>query len=191
MDLLSNFSYVPFYILAASTLIFTVAMIANKNLVRAGFLLIGAFCSIAGVYFLLYANFVAVSQVLIYAVGIVLVIIFAVMLCSLKEIAGEVSDSESGTPASRKFFAALLSLGIFGLLTAVIFSQNWRLAAFLSGADRVASKIEALSADYLNHIGSQMLSVYIVPFELISILLLIVLVGAIILSKKVIDEETK
>lgn len=191
MDLLSSFSSVPFYLIAAATLIFTLAMITNKNLVRAGFLLIGAFCSIAGIYFLLYANFVAVSQILIYAVGIVLVIIFAVMLCSLKESAAELSDSHAGTPASRKLMAALLSLTTFGLLTTVIFSQNWKLVAFLTGSTVQQAKIEELAADYLTRIGDQMLTLYILPFELISILLLVVLIGVIILSKKVINEEAK
>src|SRR5262245_55433789 len=112
MDFLNSISYISFYILAAISIICALGMIFNPNLVRAGFTLIGSFCAIAGIYFLLNANFVAVSQILIYAVGIVLVIVFAVMLCSLRNSAGDMPDTESvegSVLQMRRIFALVIS----------------------------------------------------------------------------------
>lgn len=191
MELLSQFSYLPFFILASSAVICSLGMILLPNLVRAGFLLIGAFCAIAGLYFVLAANFVAVSQILIYAVGIVLVIIFAVMLCSLKERASDVSQDENTDCVdinSRKILGLFVSISFFVMMLYVINSQDWFAIAHISGAEMHTEIIPQLSREYTARIGQLMLSRYVLPFELISILLLVVLVGVIILSKKNLNE---
>lgn len=167
-------------------------MILNPNLVRAGFTLIGCFCSIAGLYFMLNANFVAVSQILIYAVGIVLVIVFAVMLCSLRNSAGDMPDSETvegSVIQMRRLFALVISAGLFYLLSTIILGQNWELIKHLTGAKAHEPFMAQLSSQYTTRIGIQMLSDYILPFELVSVLLLVVLVGTVILSKKNINHE--
>lgn len=188
MEILSNITWLPFYILAAVSIAFSLGMIFNPNLVRAGFMLIGAFCSIAGIYFLLAANFVAISQILIYAVGIVLVVVFAIMLCSLKQTANNfVSDEDSKGSGMKKIIAFFLCSGLFGLLTLVINSQNWESVRYASGAASHEASIPEISSQYTAQIGNQMMSVYLLPFELISVLLLVILVGVIILSKKKVD----
>lgn len=193
MELLAQYSQIPFYILATVTVVCSLGMIFLPNLIRAGFLLIGAFCAIAGLYFVLAANFVAVSQVLIYAVGIVLVIIFAVMLCNLKEQASDVVKEEAINTMDiglRKLSALIVCSGLFALLTYIINSQDWASIAELSGAEGHFNLISAVSNQYTARIGQLMLTRYILPFELISVLLLIVLVGVIILSKKHLSRET-
>lgn len=190
MDLLAQFSHIPFYILAAAAVICSLGMIFLDNLVRAGFLLIGAFSAIAGIYFLLNANFVAVSQILIYAVGIVLVIIFAVMLCNLKQKAGDVDNSDDKVELNtRNILALIVSTGLFTLMVKVITSQDWDAISELTGAKANLAYLDQVTGLYTARIGQLMLSNYIVAFELISVLLLIVLVGAIILSKKELDTK--
>lgn len=190
MDLLAQFSHIPFYILAAAAVICSLGMLFLDNLVRAGFLLIGAFCAIAGIYFLLNANFVAVSQILIYAVGIVLVIIFAVMLCNLKQKAGDVDNSDDKVELNtRNILALIVSTGLFTLMVKVITSQDWDAISELTGAKANLAYLDQVTGLYTARIGQLMLSNYIVAFELISVLLLIVLVGAIILSKKELDTK--
>ena len=192
MELLAKYSYLPFYILATVTVVCSLGMIFLPNLIRAGFLLIGAFCAIAGLYFVLAANFVAVSQVLIYAVGIVLVIIFAVMLCNLKEQASDIVKEEVTDTLDiglRKISALIICSGLFALLVYVIKSQDWSSIAALGGAEAQFNVISAVSNQYTARIGQLMLTRYILPFELISLLLLVVLVGVIILSKKHLDRE--
>lgn len=187
MELLFSYSYIPFYILAGIAVICSLGMILYPNLIRAGFLLIGAFTAIAGLYFMLSANFVAVSQILIYAVGIVLVIIFAIMLCSLKETASDVvrdEDTEIGDIKARRLIGIFVSSAFFFLMVALINSQNWDLIAHTTKADQLLGSVGILSKQYTTKIGAFMLSNYLIAFELVSILLLIVLVGVIILSKK-------
>jgi NADH:ubiquinone oxidoreductase subunit 6 (subunit J) len=187
MELLFSYSYIPFYLLASIAVICSLGMILYPNLVRAGFLLIGAFTAIAGLYFMLFANFVAVSQILIYAVGIVLVIIFAIMLCSLKETASDVvrdEDTEITDIKVRRVLGIFISSVFFFLMISIINSQNWDLIAHTTQADQLLSSVGIISKQYTTKIGAFMLSNYLIAFELISILLLIVLVGVIILSKK-------
>jgi NADH:ubiquinone oxidoreductase subunit 6 (subunit J) len=187
MELLFSYSYIPFYLLASIAVICSLGMILYPNLVRAGFLLIGAFTAIAGLYFMLFANFVAVSQILIYAVGIVLVIIFAIMLCSLKETASDVvrdEDTEITDIKVRRVLGIFISSAFFFLMISIINSQNWDLIAHTTQADQLLSSVGIISKQYTTKIGAFMLSNYLIAFELISILLLIVLVGVIILSKK-------
>jgi NADH-quinone oxidoreductase subunit J len=194
MELLTSYSYIPFYILASIAVICSLGMILYPNLIRAGFLLIGAFTAIAGLYFSLYANFVAVSQILIYAVGIVLVIIFAIMLCSLKETASDVvrdEDTEITDIKVRRFVGLISSLSLFVLMVFLINSQNWELIAHTARADQLINSVGILSKQYTTKIGAFMLSDYLIAFELISVLLLITLVGVIILSKKNISSEAK
>jgi len=190
MELLKDLSFLPFTLLASATVICALGMIFLPNLIRAGFLLVGCFVSIAGIYFLLSANFVAVSQILIYAVGIVLVIVFAIMLCSLKEAAHDVTNDESTDLKdihSRRISAFFVCLALFGILTYVINSQDWLAIAQISGAEHHTELVNQVSRQYTAQIGNLMLSRYLLPFELISVLLLVVLVGVIILSKRHIE----
>jgi NADH:ubiquinone oxidoreductase subunit 6 (subunit J) len=180
---------IPFYILSLVAVVCALGMIFIPNLVRAGFTLIGSFTAIAGIYFMLYANFVAVSQVLIYAVGIVLVIVFALMLCSLKENASNMTDHEAGSGILGKISAGALSFLVFLALAFIANTQDWSVIAKLTGAATHGALIEQISDQYTSQIGFLMLNKYVLPFELISILLLMVLVGVIILSKKNLENK--
>jgi NADH-quinone oxidoreductase subunit J len=187
MEILANLSNIAFYSLAAASVICALGMIFNPNLVRAGFTLIGSFVAIAGLYFTLSANFVAVSQVLIYAVGIVLVIVFAMMLCSLKESPDSVTNDDATELEyikRRRILGLIVSVTVFYLLTFIIQSQNWDSIMHITGADSQKLLIPEVSEHYTAQIGNLMLSKYVLPFELISVLLLVVLIGVIILSKK-------
>lgn len=188
MEFLSNIPALPFYMLAITAVVCSLGMIFNKNLVRAGYLLIGCFAAIAGFYFMLSANFVAISQILIYAVGIVLVIVFAVMLTSLKDAADELpNDEDLDSLKPRRIMAFVISLLMFALFTFIIQSQDWSLISKALGGSYYEPFISEFASQYTARIGDEMMSIYIIPFELISVLLLVVLVGVIILGKKKID----
>ena len=187
MEYLNYLVPFAFMFLATASVVCALGMIFNPNLVRAGFTLIGSFVAIAGIYFMLNANFVGVSQVLIYAVGIVLVIVFSIMLCSLKDSTATPPDDEStelDDVNNRRIFALPICAGVFALLTYVINSQDWNAIAHLTGAEAHQALIPELSKTYTAQIGHLMLNKYLLPFELVSVLLLAVLVGVIIISKK-------
>ncbi len=189
VEILSSISCVPFYLLAFAAIICSLGMIFLGNIVRGGFLLVGAFTAIAGLYFMLSANFVAISQILIYSVGITLVVVFAIMLTSLKVSADTNIDECEAEDSFRipRAFAAISSLILFLLLTYVINSQDWTKIADVTGASSLRD-VSGISASYTPLIGKLMMQEYLIPFELISVLLLIIFVGAVILSKKSLEE---
>lgn len=187
MEYLNFLVPIAFLLLATASVVCALGMIFNPNLVRAGFTLIGSFVAIAGLYFMLSANFVGVSQVLIYAVGIVLVIVFSIMLCSLKDSTATPPDDETTQLQDinkRRVTAFVICTGVFALLAYIVNTQDWSAIAHISGAEMHMAIIPEVSRTYTAQIGSLMLNKYLLPFELISVLLLVVLVGVIILSKK-------
>ena len=113
MDILKAFLNDPaFFVLGSLSIVCALGVILEKNIVRAGFLLVICFGAIAGNYFSLKAPFVAASQILIYAVGITLVIVFALMLTSLKHDLPHIKGEEI-----KNFFAAAVSISVFATLS--------------------------------------------------------------------------
>jgi len=160
-------SYSIFYIFAFLIVVSSAASVLLPNILYAGFSLFGAFFGIAVMYVLLGADFVAGSQVLIYVGGILTLILFAVMLS--KNIYSVSFQDEK----QRRIIPAIVSLVVFGLLCKVIFSINWNL---LSIGDEPAATTK--------RIGTLLLTDYLLPFELASILLLAALIGAIVLARR-------
>src|ERR1700679_813426 len=69
-----------FYVLSTLAICLAIGVIADRVIIRSGFLLIGVFGTISGIFLLLQAQFLALAQVMIYAVGITLVVVIALML---------------------------------------------------------------------------------------------------------------
>lgn len=129
--------------------------------------LVFTFISIAGIYVLLSAEFLAAVQVLIYSGAITIIMLFGIMLTRH-------DDDQSQAKASpwRKIF---LILGIVGIALAVYIG--------IYDLDLVQEP-SALHEANTKQIGMELYSRYIIPFELTSVLLLVALVGAIILARK-------
>ena len=131
--------------------------------------LIFTFVSIAGIYVLLSAEFVAAVQILIYSGAITIIMLFGIMLTKHDD------EGETTTGNGRK---VLLFLGILGFAAAVyigIYDFN------------VVQVPTDLHVDNTMKIGEALYSKWVIPFELTSVLLLVALVGAIVLAKK--DEK--
>ena len=156
-----------FYAVSILAIISALGVIMEKNIVRAGIFLVICFGTIASVYFLLRAPFVGASQILIYAVGITLVIIFAIMLTNPKQdlpyIQGEIG---------KNVLSAVVSLGVFSTLAYALTGGKWE----ITNAITCPKNTEV--------IGLKLLGPYILPFELISVLLLVAFIGAIVIAKK-------
>ena len=157
-----------FFALGILVLTFALGVVLESNIVRAGFSLVVTFGGVAGVYFLLRAPFVAASQILIYAVGITLVIIFGLMLTSFKQelpkLKGEIG---------KNLLSAVISLGIFITFSIALLGGKWNI-----------TEVPTICPKNTEVIGLGMLSSYVLPFELISVLLLVALIGAIVIAKK-------
>jgi len=170
-----------FYIIAIIAIPFAVGVIFDKNVIRSGFLLIGVFGGISAIFLLLKAQFLALAQIMIYAVGITLVVVIALMLTSDKlnsEIASEEQDIEN-EPAilqlidkTKKAFPFLVAWLSFLTIYLSLRTEGW-----------IPLNKAAEGVDNLEIIGTALTTSYSLPFEFASVLLLAALIGAIMLAK--------
>jgi NADH:ubiquinone oxidoreductase subunit 6 (subunit J) len=169
-----------FYALATLAIALSVGVISDSKVIRSGFILIGVFGAISGLFLLLKAQFLALAQVMIYAVGITLVVVIALMLTNPrleKEEAIEelIIDQE---PPMRRFVDRVKAwtpgiVGFFSFITIYIAvrSENWSI------------NTEAMDPNNVHVLGTALTTVYSLPFEFASVLLLAALIGAIMLAK--------
>ena len=155
-----------FYILAAFTVWAAAVVVLGKNIVRAAVALIFTFCGMAALYVLLDAEFLAAVQVLIYVGGITILLLFAIMLTS---------RISSATTRVINDQAVLSAIAAAGILVGLIYAAVRGIPA-LSGPPHLPETTPFL--------GRALLTTYALPFEVVSILLLAGMVGAIILARK-------
>ncbi len=161
---------VIFYLVAAVTVGSASIVAFSRNIVHSAFSLVGTFAGVAGIYILLGADFVAAVQVLIYVGGIVVLILFAVMLTH------RIADVHV-TNRSVGRIPALIAAGILLLiLVQTIQETRWVKAKEIGYSPTTAQ------------IGDLFLQDYLLPFELASLVLLVALIGAVLLSRKEIKE---
>lgn len=158
-----------FFILALIALGGGILMLTLKKVIHMVVALVFTFLSIAGIYVMLSAEFVAVVQVLIYSGGVSIIMLFGIMLTK--------HDARARLPVSRLRYA-LAALGVLAFFLIMFYGIN---NLNLGGADHT------LQNHNTEKIGLSLYSVYIIPFEITSMLLLVALVGAITLAKR--DDE--
>ena len=156
-----------FYVVAALTLASAAVVTFSRNIVYSAFALLFTLMGVAAVYVMLSNDFMAAVQLLLYVGGILVLILFAVMLTSHIEDA-----ARSNLPTGRAG-AVLLFLGVFAALTAAVLGTVWKGAL-------AADVFEPTTA----RIGNSLLGPYLLPFEIISVLLLLGLVGAVAVARK-------
>jgi NADH-quinone oxidoreductase subunit J len=155
-----------FYFLAAFTIWAAAVVVLGKNIVRAAVALIFTFCGMAALYVLLDAEFLAAVQVLIYVGGITILLLFAIMLTSrISSVTTRVINEQ----------VAWSAVAVIGLSIGLIYAGTHGIAA-LSGPPRLPETTPFL--------GRALLTTYALPFEVVSILLLAGMVGAIVLARK-------
>jgi NADH-quinone oxidoreductase subunit J len=159
-------TYVGFFVMTAVTLGGGLMAVSARNLIRAALGLIISLVGIAGIYFVLEAEFVAVVQILVYVGAISILILFAVMLTR--------GLMKRDLPAQNaQWIAAIfISLLMFAALLYVVISTNWR---------AVETKV---AGDLIPKIGTELMTTYLLPFEAVSLLLLAALVGAIVIARE-------
>ncbi len=159
---------VSLVVLAAMLTASAMGVVLLQNIVYAAFLLGACFISVAGLYLLLNADFVAAAQVLIYVGAVNILILFAIMLVNKRQ---DYQDVKFG--AIRSVVTGVVCLGLFALLGVTVTSTKWA----------ITSNIAKLPST-LMVIGQHFFSDYLLPFELASVLLLVALIGAIVLARR-------
>ena len=159
-----------FFLFAAIIIVFSILTVTSRRILRAATFLLFVLVSTAGLYFLLRYNFLAAIQLTLYAGGIVVLIIFSILLTS------HISE-KLPLPGWKKALPAALVAALGAFMTLLIVVQH--------DFQGTAQNAEPTN---VTMIGQSLLSTekygYALPFEVISILLLAAMIGAIVLAKK-------
>lgn len=169
MNLAQGVQLVSFGILSVTMIASALGVVLLSNIVYSAFLLGGVFVSIAGLYLLLNADFVAAAQVLIYVGAVNVLILFAIMLVNKREDFAPIANRWI-----RQGSTALVCIGLFALLSTMVLATPW---AVYTGTAVVGN-------NSVVEIGMHFFSDFLLPFELASVLLLMAMVGAIILARR-------
>ncbi len=154
---------IAFFLFAALTVGSALFAATAKRIVHAAFALMATFFGVAGIYAVLGSDFLAVTQVIVYVGGILILIVFGVLLTD------RVPD-EYRAVKPRNWLPAVVAAGlVFMALAAAATSAKW---------PKISSAALAAPTTTVEKIGRSLLTDYLIPFEFASVLLLVVLVGA-------------
>jgi NAD(P)H-quinone oxidoreductase subunit 6 len=175
MKLSESFFEFIFFLIELSLILGCFGVVLLNDIVSSAFVLGFVFASVSLLYFLLDADFVASAQILIYVGAVNVLIVFAVMLINKKQ-----SDNNFFFWTIGDGITAVICTSIFVYLSNVISNTSWS-NIYLVVESNPNEKV--ISIDNIRRIGSELLTEFIIPFELMSIILLIALIGAITLAK--------
>jgi NADH:ubiquinone oxidoreductase subunit 6 (subunit J) len=171
-----------FYVMAFITLGSALVVATSKNLVRSIFMFFITLFGLAGLYVLALADFVAVTQIVIYVGGILVLILFAFMLSGKEALAAAQQQTNRFVSLNNipSFFLAAVFLVV---MLNVVFKADVNNLPWVKAAIE-AKNIVPVNGTGINDIGVNLMTRYLLPFEVISVLLMITLVGAAHLSRK-------
>jgi NADH-quinone oxidoreductase subunit J len=166
---------IMFYAFAAVAVVATLLVIAQPNPIYSVLLLIVSFMALAGLYVMLEAPFVAVTQIIVYAGAIMVLFLFVVMLLNVSH-EGDVAEAEAASPGSTtvtRWFGALLAIAMAAELVWALSTTRGSAAAAATGRDTAWS---------VGEIGTVLFTDYAFAFEATSVLILIAMIGSIALA---------
>jgi NADH-quinone oxidoreductase subunit J len=158
-------SNIIFYFFALLSMICACLVIFQKNVMHSVLYLAFTILAVSGVFFTLQAEFLGAVQILVYAGGIVVLYIFVIIIVNLNEIKKEKRN------LLPKLFISCISLLFFVEVIYIVFKNNFTEKIAEGGID-------------IKTMSEVLLSKYIIPFELASVLLLAVLIGSIIIARR-------
>ena len=155
-----------FWLIAALTLGAALMVVSSKSLLYSAYSLLFTFIGVTGLYVFLWADFLAVVQVVVYVGGILVLIIFGIMLTN------KISSVNISHASVQKGVGAVVVLGFVSALSFMVYSTPW------------IQLPNAEPAETTKLIGNLLMMDYLLPFEAASFLLLGALIGATTLSRK-------
>ena len=163
-----------FYIFAVLSILGALGILFLRNPIHCALSLAGTFFCLGAIYVMLNAEFVAVIQVLVYAGAIMVLFLFVLMLLSSKDSESYVNKWPVG-----KILAGLLSLGIFIQIASLFTANELQLGSKGVYPLEVVEEVGSITL-----IGSLLFTDYILSFEIIAILLLVAVIGAVVIAKR-------
>jgi NADH-quinone oxidoreductase subunit J len=170
-NIVTLFQWLIFLGVAFTSIIASVLVITRKNPIHSALFLVLTFLCAAMLYILLYNPFIAIIQVVVYAGAIAMLIVFVIMLLDLEQ------ELRSGLILfySKVIGGALMVLFLFGMIYSVVAkSPTGRMGSYTP--EKASANVKA--------VGELLFTRYLFPFEIVSVLLVAAIVGAVILSKK-------
>ncbi len=170
-----------FYAFAALAIVSALLVVILKNTARALFLFFITLFALAGLFLFALADFVAITQILVYVGGVLILMIFAFMLSNkellkdLQAISGKFMDMPN--TQSILLVVSFLAVMIYGIL-------EWGQAPEWIIQNIKTGHIIQPTDNNIHQLGIKLMTQYILPFEIISIFLLMALIGASQLSRK-------
>ena len=155
-----------FYLFAAVIVVSGFCVAFCRNIVHAAFSLLFTLLSVAALFAMLAADFLAIAQILVYVGGVLVLVIFTVMMTRVP------SEPGQGPRANVYLPAGIFALAVFALVYRVITISGW--------GGRTMAPDDPITAD----IGVQIMTNYVFPFEYVSLALLVAMVGAAIVIRE-------
>jgi NADH-quinone oxidoreductase subunit J len=159
---------IVFYVFALITLVSGGIVVFSRNIVYAAFALLFTFFGVAALYVLLHADFLAVTQVLIYVGGILVLLLFGVMLTN------NVISVEIRTGTVQTIPALILVAIVAGTLAGLSYA-TWK---------GVVAPAAAGPQTTTGTLGQMLMTSYVIPFEIASVVLLVALIGAAMTARR-------
>ena len=159
-----------FYLFAALTLIFGVAVVVNRNPVASALSLVVSFLGLAALFVGLDAYFIAVIQVLVYAGAVMVLFLFIIMLLNIQ------------AEERRKMNFVAWAGG--GLVTLAFVAQLWLVLERFPVGDSAFPPLSAQNVDDVHNVGMTLFTTHNLPFQVIGVLILVSTIGVIVLSKR-------
>ena len=157
---------VIFYAIAATMVLAAIRVVTTKNIVHAALYLVIVLAGVAGQYILLAAEFTAVVQVLVYIGAIVVLFLFGIMLT--RAPIGRTGNLDN----DQRFLALTVAVFVLTMLGSILWDAFGK------------AKLEDTALQTSGDVGLSIFRDYVIPFEVISVLLLAALVGAVVIARR-------
>jgi NADH-quinone oxidoreductase subunit J len=161
-----------FYAFAAVIVAAAVAVVTTKNVVRAALYLVTVFVGVVAQYLLLAAEFVAVTQILVYIGAIMVLMLFGIMLTRAR------IGRDTNLTHDTWWLGLITAVGLLGVMGYALID------AFEDTPLPQDTRIDDVAGSNTATLSDSIFSQYLIPFEVVSVLLLAALVGAIVLARK-------
>jgi NADH-quinone oxidoreductase subunit J len=155
---------VVFYIVAAIAIVGAIGVVSSRDIVHAALFLVLALLMTAGVFVLLSAEFIGLVQILIYGGAVTILFIFALMLTRARQMRMRLNGSQQP----------------FGVVAALVVAVGLIYMVLQTAWPGTTDHVNVVSFE---RFGNELFSVYSVPFELASLVLLVALVGAVVIAR--------
>jgi NADH:ubiquinone oxidoreductase subunit 6 (subunit J) len=163
-----------FWVFAVTAVIAALGAVLNRSIIYAALCLIAVFMSIAGFYVLNNADFLAIAQIIIYAVGLTIMMLFAIMFTGDKPM-----DSHKVNRTARLASGIIVAYVFALLLRGVLMGGSIKMPSI---SPEIAARLTSEGSTAM--LGELLFNKYALPFELASVLLLAAMIGAIVIAKK-------